>query len=185
MNCVDLEKLTAYWLGELPAAEGDRVEEHVFACAECAGRLEWLAALSDGVRAAVRAGAFGMVVSAPFVEALKQAGFRLREYRTDPGGRRECTMAADDDAVVSRLRAPLAGVQRLDLVQHVRVGADEWPEMRLDDVPFDPASGEVVYILPPKALKAMPAHTARMRLMAVGENGETPIGEYTFSHTPQ
>ena len=183
-NPIELERLAAYWLGELAAGEAEKVEEHFFACAHCSGRLEWLAALSDGVRAAVRAGAFGLVVSAPFVEALKQAGFRLREYRNAPGGRLECTMAAEDDAVVSRLQAPLAGVRRLDLVQNVRVGADDWPEMRLEDVPFDPAGGEVLYILPPKALKAMPAHTARMRLVSVGEAGERAIGEYAFAHTP-
>ena len=113
---VNFEYLVAWWLGELPAAEAEKVEEHLFACAHCAGRMEWLAALAAGVRAAVRAGAIGMVVSAPFVEAMRRAGLRLREYRLDPGGRADCTIARDDDAVVSRVRAPLAGVKRLDLL---------------------------------------------------------------------
>jgi hypothetical protein len=52
-------------------------------------------------------------------------------------------------------------------------------------VPFDPAAGEVLFIPPAAALKAMPAHTVRMRLIAVGEAGEAPLGEYTFVHTPQ
>jgi hypothetical protein len=30
----------------------------------------------------------------------------------------------------------------------------------------------------------MPAHTMRMRLVAVDEAGERPLGEYTFAHTP-
>ena len=70
----------------------------------------------------MRAGALGMVVSAPFVEAMKRAGMRLREYRTDPGRRRDCTIRADEDAVVSRLRAPLAGVKRVDIVKRVEAG---------------------------------------------------------------
>jgi anaerobic C4-dicarboxylate transporter len=51
-------------------------------------------------------------------------------------------------------------------------------------VPFDAAAGEV-FMLPPAAwLKTMPAFTMRMRLIDVGETGETPIGEYVFNHSP-
>lgn len=180
-NHIELEKLVAWWLAELPAGEAEKLEEHVFACAACAGRAEWLAALSDGVRAAVRAGALGMVVSAPFVEAMRQAGLRLREYRLGPGERVNCTMAAQDDAVVSRVRAPLAGVKRLDILEDIDEGRQSFA---MHDVPFDPASGEVLVILPPAALKKMPAHVARMRLVAVDDTGRRTLGEYTFNHTP-
>ena len=40
---LDFERLAAYWLGELPAAEAQEAEEHFFACEACAERLEWLA----------------------------------------------------------------------------------------------------------------------------------------------
>ena len=175
------ERAIAWWLRELPAAEAEELEEHLFACAQCAGRLEWLAALAEGVRAAVRAGALGMVVSAPFVEAMQRAGLRVREYRLDPGGRVNCTMARDDDAVVTRVRAPLGGVKRLDILEDIDDGRHN---LELRDVPFDPASGEVLYILPPAALKSMPAHVARMRLVAVEEAGRRTLGEYTFDHAP-
>jgi Putative zinc-finger len=181
---IAFESLAAYWLGELPVAEGEKLEEHLFACAHCAGRLEWLAALSAGVRAAVRAGALGLVVSAPFVEAMKRAGMRLREYRLGPGGSVNCTIRADEDAVVSRIGAPLAGVRRIDMLQRVEVGGVEQPEVRLEDVPFDPRSGEVLFIPPPAALKKMPAHRFRVRLVSVGEAGEAQVGEYTFAHSP-
>ena len=181
---INFEYLVAYWLGELPEGQEEKIEEHLFGCAHCAGRLEWLAALSAGVRAAVRAGALGMMVSAPFVEAMKQAGLRLREYRLDPGGRVDCTIRADEDAVVSHMRASLAGVRRVDLLQEVEVGGVAQPEVRLEDVPFDPVSGELVFIPQPAALKKMPAHRMRMRLVSVGEAGEVPIGEYTFEHSP-
>jgi Putative zinc-finger len=181
---IEFEALAAYWLGEAAGAEEEKLEEHLFACAHCAGRLEWLAALSASVRAAVRAGTVGMVVSAPFVEAMKQAGLRLREYRLDPGGRVDCTIRADEDAVVSRIRAPLSGVKRVDALHRLEVGGVDQPDVRLEDVPFDPASGEVLFIPPPAALKKMPAHRLRVRLVAVGEAGETPLGEYTFAHSP-
>jgi hypothetical protein len=178
---IELGALAAWWLGE---GESTKVEEHLFACAQCAGRAEWLVALSEGVRVAVRTGAIGMAVSALFVEAMKRAGLRLREYRNDPGGLVHCTMAADDDAVVSRLRAPLAGVNRLDISQRVRVPGSPEMEFCLEDVPFDPASGEVLLVLPPAALKKMPAHAASMRLFAVGGQEPRLLGEYTFAHTP-
>jgi len=181
---LELERLAAYWLGELPAAEAQEAEEHFFACEACAGRLEWLAELSDAVRAAVRTGALGMIVSAPFVEAMKRAGMRLREYRTEPGMTTRCTIRADDDAVVSRLRASLAGARRVDMLHRVEIGGAAQGEVRVEDVPFDPAAGELVFIPPPAALKKMPAHTLRVRLVAVGEGAERSLGEYTFAHTP-
>jgi len=181
---INFEYLVAYWLGELAAGEEERIEEHLFGCVHCTRRLEWLAALSAGVRAAVRAGALGLVVSAPFVEAMKQAGMRLREYRVDAGGRVDCTIRADDDAVVSRIRARLAGVTHLDMLQRVEVGGVEQPELRLEDVPFDPRSGEFIFIPHPAALKKMPAHRFRVRLVSVDEAGEVPVGEYTFAHSP-
>ena len=181
---VEFESLVAWWLGELPDGQEEKLEEHFFGCAQCAARLEWLAALSSGVRATVRAGALGLVVSAPFVEAMKRAGMRLREYRLGPGTTVNCTIRADDDAVVSRVTAPLAGVRRVDAVRRLELGGVEHPEERLEDVPFDPASGEVL-ILPPAAwLKTMPVMRQRLRLVAVEQEGERVLGEYTFSHTP-
>lgn len=178
------ERLAAYWLGELPAGETQQAEEHFFACEACAARLEWLAELSDGVRSAVRTGALGMVVSVPFVEAMKRAGMRLREYRTDPGMTTECTIRVNEDAVVSRLRAPLSGVRRVDMLNRVEVGGVAHGEVRVEDVPFDPAAGELVFIPPAAALKKMPAHRMRVRLVAVQAAGERVIGDYTFAHTP-
>jgi hypothetical protein len=181
---INFEYLVAYWLGELPAGDEQKIEEHLFGCAHCTRRLEWLAALSEGVRAAVRAGALGIVVSAPFVEAMKRSGMRLREYRLHPGGRVDCTIRADEDAAVSHLHASLGGVRRLDVLQRIDVGGVEQPEVRLEDVPFDPRSGEMIFIPQPAALKKMPAHRFRVRLVSVGEAGEVPVGEYTFEHSP-
>ena len=179
MSHPDFERLVAYWLGE-----DDDIEEHYFACAQCAERLEWLAALSDGVRAALRAGKLGLVVSSPFVEAMKRSGMRLREYPAATGATVQCTLRADEDGVVSRLRAPLGGVKRIDLVERVEVGGVVQPETRLEDVPFDAAAGEVLLLPSAALLKRMPQHRVRLRLVSVGAIGETPLGEYTFCHTP-
>lgn len=181
---IALETLIAYWLGELPAAEEAPLEEHLFACAGCSARLEELAAFASGIRAVVREGRVAAMISAPFLEALKRQGLRIREYRVPPGGRVECTLLADDDAVVSRMQATLTGVTRVDALQRLELGG-EVREMRLEDVPFDPAAGEVL-TLPVAAarLRKLPAHVMRVRLVAVDEAGEREIGQYTFAHTP-
>jgi hypothetical protein len=180
-NPIDLETLVAYWLGEVPEVREGALEAHLFGCAHCTRRLEELAALAAGVRAAVKDGTVSMVVSGAFVEAMKQAGLSLREYRVEPGSSVNCTVGADDDAVISRIRAPLAGVKRLDVVQMLEGGE---PESRLADVPFDAETGEVLVVQPTAWLKTMPAFTMRTRLIAVGEAGEQRIGEYTFDHSP-
>lgn len=178
---IDFETLIAWWLGELAPEREAALEEHLFSCAPCTARLETLAALASGVRAAVRDGRMNVVVSAPFLDAMRGAGLHVREYRLEPGGSVSCTIRADDDAVVSRLRAPLAGVRRLDLVS-TRSGSTA--EMRAPDVPFDAKTGEVLMIPSAAWLKTMPVFTMRMRLIAVEESGERQVGDYTFNHSP-
>lgn len=183
MSCnepIGFDTLAAYYLGELPPQRETLIEEHLFACAHCTGQLEEIAALAAGVRAAVKEGRISLVASSPFVEAMKRAGLSLREYRLDPGGSVNCTIRADDDAVVSRLHAPLAGVQRLDVVS---ISSGE-AEVRLTDIPFDAQTGEVLMIPSAAWLKTMPAFAMHLRLIAVGEKGEQPIGEYLFNHSP-
>jgi hypothetical protein len=178
---IDFERLVAWWLGE---ADDQELEEHCFACAQCAGRQEWLAALADGVRAAVRDGRIAMVASARFVEAMKRARLRLREYRLGPGETVSCTIASDDDAVVSRVRAPVANARRVDALWRIELAGMPDHDVRLEDVPFDATSGEVLFMPGAAALRKMPAHTQRLRLVAVDEKGERLLGEYAFAHTP-
>ncbi len=179
-NPIAFETLVAYWLGEVTQAAEATLEEHLLACAHCSAQLEQLAALADGVRAAVEGGRVSLVVSGRFLDAMKQAGLRLREYRVDPGDSVNCTIRPDDHGVVSGLRAPLAGVKRLDVVGVI--GGDA-PEQRVTDVPFDARTGEVLVIPSAAWLKTMPAFTMRLRLVDVREQGETPLGEYTFNHS--
>ena len=182
---VDLDAIIGYWLGELPSATEASIEEHYFGCTYCSRRFEEIAALGVGVRSAIRRGKLGVVVSVQFVEAMRRAGLRLREYRLEPGGSVNCTIRQDDDAVISRVRASLAGVKRVDVVHRQSIGGVEEPEVRLEDVPFDAATGEILLIPPAAKVKAMPAYTLRTRLIAVDEAGEAPLGEYTFRHSPQ
>jgi anti-sigma factor RsiW len=167
--------LVDYWFGELPEKDEAAFEEHLFGCAECSAKLEGLAALGAAVRAAYRAGEVRAVISHALLEAMKREGLRLREYRMAPGASVNCTIAAADDFVVSRLAAPLSGARRVDVVTS---------SGRFEDVPFDAAAGEVLVIPAPAALKRRGAFTYHMRLVAVADAGERVLGEYTFLHTP-
>jgi hypothetical protein len=176
---IELDTLVEYWLGELDEEGTRRVDEHLLGCDPCGAKLDEVIALGDGVRRAFASGLVGTVVGAGFTERLAQRGLRLREYRVERNGSVECSVGPDDDVVISRLSAPLSGVSRVDLV---RIGMPGEPEVRAQDIPFDPASGEVVFIVPAAWLREMPSYVERMRLLAVDASGERPIGDYTFNH---
>lgn len=183
-NCLALiepEVLVQYWLGELDVSREMHVEEHLFSCACCTTHLQELIGIADGIRALVRNGTVQGVVSQNFIERLAGQGLRLREYEVDQGGSVNCTVAPDDDLIVARLRAPLAGISHLDLVAADQEGAEQG---RLQDIQFDPAAGEIIYIPNIEFLRALPASTNRLQLLAENNGNSVQIGEYTFLHTP-
>lgn len=167
------------WTGELAAARRRSVETHLLACEPCARRMERVQAMADGLRSLAEQGRVPGVVLPAVVERLRQGGRRLREYRVRPGGTVHCTVAPDDDVVLSRLVTDFRGVSRVDLVTQLNDG----PEQRLNDVPFDPGASELLLV---PALEGMidKAHVFRLRLLAVGPGGERSLGEYTFDHRP-
>jgi hypothetical protein len=181
---IGFDALVAYWLGELPPAEEAALEEHFFGCSACAGRLEELVALASALRAAVHRGALRAVITPRFLESLKERGLRIREYRLAPGDRVACTIGLEDDAVVGRMQAPLAGVTRVDVLESIDLGGGRVERLRLEDVPFDPLAGELITLPSPAALRGMSVHTRRVQLVAVDGAAERPLGEYTFAHTP-
>ena len=177
-SCAGLETLLAYWLGELDEAREAALEEHYLGCAACSARLAEVEALADGVRGAFAGGGVGTVVTPGFVEKLRSRGLRLREYRVPRNGSVNCTVAPEDDLLFGRMQVPLENVERVDLV------AIHDGEHRLEDVPFDAASGEVVLAPSIAHIRTLPAHRQVVRVLAVGRDGERVLGEYTFEHSP-
>lgn len=173
--------LLEYWLGELDAEAEARTEEHYLGCAGCSHRLEQLTALAHEVRALARTSGVNMVINDQFVRRLAGSGLQVREYHLPLNGSVNCTVAPQDDVVVARLEAPLEGVERVDMVY---VDSDGRPQMRQEDVPFVAESGGVVFSPGIDTLRALPATTLRVRLLAVENNGERTLGEYRFNHTP-
>ena len=179
-----LQALIAYWLGELGAEDESRIEEHLLGCSACSGALQNLIGLAAGIHSAVRHGRIGTVIAGVLPQRLAAAGLRVREYRVARNGSVNCTVAPDDDVVVAHLEAPLAAVGRLDVVV---LGPEDHPgnrAHRLEDVPFHASDNEVVIAPDIAGLRALPATTQRMRLVAVEHGEDRLLGEYTFHHTP-
>lgn len=184
MNCqapLSWDTLLAYWLGELDPASEARTEEHYLGCASCGARLEQLATLASEVRALVRTGGVGFVVSEAFVRRLAEQGRRVREYRVPRNGSVNCTVTPEDDFVIARLEAPLEGVERVDLLY---VDGNGDTQLRQEDIPFVAESGAVLFSSRIDSLRALPATTVRVRLLACEDSGERTLGDYRFNHTP-
>lgn len=174
------ELLLDLWTGELPEDETRAIEEHLLACASCAARARELQAVAASTSTLVRNGQLAVVMLPAVVERLRSEGRAIREYRAQTGGTVLCTVSPDDDVVLARLAADFHGVERVDVVARLETG----PENRLLDVPFDPASTELILTPGMDALHAFAAEVMRFRLLAVEPEGERLLGEYTFKHRP-
>jgi hypothetical protein len=178
---LSLDTLLAYWFGELGEEAERRTEQHFFDCADCCANLEEMATFGAAVRSVFASGFITAIISPAVVERMKERGMKLREYPVEPGGTVNCTIAAQDDAVISRLKARLAGVMRVDVL---RLDESGTVRSRHADVPFDAAADEVLVCPSSAALKAMPAYRETMRLLAIDAEGEHALGDYVFDHTP-
>jgi hypothetical protein len=179
---LSLAELLDYWLHDSDPAATEAADEHLMRCDACGEQLDALIALGDGVRAAFRAGAVSAVSTGAFVQHLRAAGLRLREYRLPRNGSVHCTVAPGDELLVSTLEAPLQGVQRLDAVAESSI--EPGVQHRLDDVPFDPAAGVVLHLAKIAQVRQLPAHTLRVTLLSVAPAGPRVLGHYTFHHRP-
>jgi hypothetical protein len=175
-----LQELLAYWLGELDEAQESRLDEHLFACSDCAEQLRGIVALGAAIRSELLRGDLGFVLPLAFIRRIKDAGLRVREYELEPGGSVQCTVAPDDDLVVAHLHAPLRDVRRLDLViEDEKIGT-----LRVNDVAFDPAADGLAMVPSVAYLRTLRNERQRVRLLAVDGVHERVIGDYTFNHYP-
>ena len=177
---LEWDALVDYWLGDSDAAAAEAIDAHLMQCDACGGALDEVMALARGVKEAFAGGAVPSMLSAPFVERLKSAGRRVREYRVPHNGSVVCSVAPEDDLLVSHLSAPLHGVTRLDAV--FALSLEPGHESRLNDIPFDATDGEVLFAPKLAEVRTLPSHEMVVRLLAVDAAGEREVGHYTFHH---
>ncbi len=180
-TAIAFDTLVGYWLGETDEAATDAIDEHLLGCDACGALLDEIIALGRGVRGAFANGLVATAVGGALVERLVERGVRVRQYRVPRDGSVACTVAPDDELVVSRLQAPLAGVTRIDVVARSSLSDGE---QRRRDVPFDAASGEVVLAPKLAMVRQLPASRIEMQLIAVDAEGERLLGRYTLDHSP-
>lgn len=179
---VSLDLLLQDWLGEADAATSAAIDAHLMGCDTCGELLDELAALDTAIRAAMQAGTVAIVVGPRFVELLAARRARIREYRLAPSSYVNCSVAPDDDVLVSRLQVQLQEVQRLDVT--VELSTQPGVVHRLEDIPFDAAAGEVLMLPGVARVRQLPAHIMDVTLVAHGETGSREIARYQFRHTP-
>ena len=184
MTCshpIDSAVLADYWLAALPPSEEEAVEEHLFDCGKCSARLAHIMALAEGVRALAREANLLMTLSEEFLTRSAQSSLRIRQYAPPAGGSIQCTVSADDDMLIGRLAANLAGQKQIDLVLCNQDGVEY---ARLADLPFGPGISDVIFQQPIQFAKGAPSQTMIARLLGRDDSGaERLIGEYTFIHT--
>jgi hypothetical protein len=179
-----LETLIAYWQGELPETEAELLEEHLFDCAACAGRLETLSAIGAGVARLARGGRVLAAVTLDAVGRAAAAGLRVRSYRLEPGQSVACTIAPEDDVNVVRLAADFMGARRVDVeVVHLE-GGRQVGSGRLEDVAVDHSHGELVLLYPGEMIRALPESTFHYQVQAGEAQGPRTLGRYTLEHSP-
>jgi hypothetical protein len=104
-----------YWSRDLGAEEAGSIEEHLFVCGDCAGRLEGIASLGTGIATLVRKGSVSGIMSRALLNRMQRDGVHIRVYSLLPAETVPCAVFPGDDLVVVALRADLAGVRVVTL----------------------------------------------------------------------
>ena len=177
---LDWQSVVDYWLGDTDAATTEAIDTHLLHCDACGEVFDAVVALGRGVRDAFARGQVPAILAPEFVERIQAAGRRVREYRLPPGGSANCSIAPEDELLVSRVSAPLEGVERLDAVFTYSHVPDH--EDRLRDLPFHADAGEVLFAHQVAMVRRQPSHDVSLRLVAVDAAGEREIARYTFHH---
>ena len=179
---IPLPVLLQDWLGESDDATREAVDGHLMACDACGPLFDEVIALGQGVRDALLAGRVFMATGPGFLDRLAERGVRVRQYQVPLNGSVNCTVAPGDEVLVGRLQAPLEGVTRLDLVEQTSLAPGT--QYLAEDIPFDPRAGEVLYLASIARVRALPAHTEQLTLLATDDAGTREIGRYVFHHRP-
>lgn len=182
---LSLTDLIDYSLAELDAARESAVEEHFFACESCARTLEWVAQLGPAIVRALADMRVPVPVSAALVGSARSHGATVREYRLAQGETAHCTAEPDDTFIALHLAGPLEGVSSVGLeIAFDDLASGAHAVQRLDDVPVDAATGEVVLLLAGDAVRAYPRSRWVFHATAAGSTSASALGPYFLDHTP-
>ena len=176
---VEFGDIVDYWAGDLSAADVDRIEKHVFACTACARQLAEGEALARGIAAVVREGRFHSLVTDALLNRLAMDGVRMRTYVLEHGEVVPCSVWADDDLVVTRIRANFSGVDSVTVVTRLDSGEEV---SRLSNVTVRQGQAEIIDAISAALLRRLPSTLVRMTVTARAARGEWTLGDYVLEH---
>ncbi len=178
---IAFELLAEWALGSLPDADAAAVEEHVFECDECTATASFLLELRAAVPALARAGRLRHGMTPALVDRIRAEGLAVRSYVIEPGGTAACRADPEQVYAITRMKADLAGVVRVD----VEVGTDDGVVIEtVEDVPFDPRDGAVTIADTGDMVRGLPTMVVRLRVTGFDAEGlKRALGTYRLSHT--
>ena len=168
-----------YWAGDLSPAEEDRIDEHVFTCAACARELAAAEALARGIATMAREGRLHTVLSDAILNRLSADGVRIRMFTLEGSGIVPCAVWADDDLIVSRIRADFSGVDSVSIVTRQASGEEI---RRVSDIAVRPGQREILNAFSAAQLRSLPATQVHVTVTAQVGTGDRTIAEYTLEH---
>ena len=175
--CLGFGELTDYWTSDLLPDEEQRIEEHLFACARCARLLDDAERLRSGIGALVMAGEVRAFVTDELVNALSRDGVRVRTYTLVPGESVQCAAWADDEVMLTRLRADFSGITSVD----AEMQSDSGERLSVAiDIPVADSATELLFAMPAGIARHAPE--APMRLTLRPSGADQVLAEYVFDH---
>jgi hypothetical protein len=176
---IEFADVVDYWTGDLSPGEEERIEEHVFTCADCARQWAEAEALGRDIAAVAREGRLHSIVTDTILNRLSADGVRIRMFTLEGGGIVPCAVWADDDLVVARIRADFAGADSVTIVTRQASGEEVG---RLSDVAVRAGQREILNAFSAAHLRKLPATRVQVTVTAPTANGERTIAEYTLEH---
>ena len=173
-----LAELTDYAAGDLPVAEAAAIEEHLFACVDCAARAAELDAIVRAIPPAMRSAEVGGFATDALLNRLSRQGVRMRTYALSPGAVVPCAVWDGDELMALRLRCDPGDAREITITEHV---AGNEVVRATGQIAVGPP-GEVIYMQSAAWVRQLPATEVEVRLSAREGGVERPIGSYTLVH---
>ena len=168
------EEILDYLSDALGESDEERVESHLFRCADCSSEAEWLAGLVASVAVAVPP-----VLAPSRLAALEREGRIGAINPMSPGQTAKVSYPESGRLLLHRLGgADLSGARRIDLDLSTSSGETFW---HLEDVPFDPARGEVLVACQRHFADLFPPDIV-FRVEVVSGDGHQEVARYTVHH---
>ena len=179
-DCLSIGELADYWTSDIASADLERIESHVFECTACAARLADAERLRRRLGETVRAGAFHAFITDAVLNRLSRDGVRVRTYTVEPGESVQCTVWADDEIMVARLRGDFTGIHAVNAVMRLANGEEL---DRVVDAPVREGSTELLLAMSADTIRRGPDAPQHLVVTSGTDPHDAAVlGEYVFDH---